>query len=200
MDAGALVRRAMAILFRPTAAWEGVAAETTTTREVLLGYVAPLAAIPAVCGAIGGVLFGFTIADVGLKAGPVAVALEAIAGFGLTLAGVWLAGHALAALGRMFGGAAEFPQGLRLAAHSGTALWLAGLFYLMPGLQIPAVLLAALWSLYLLYRGIPVLLGVPEDRLLTCFATALLTVAFIAIVRGILVAKAAELGGPLSLA
>lgn len=200
MDAKALARRAMAILFRPTAAWEAVAGETTSPRDVLLGYVAPLAAIPAVCGAAGGVLFGFTIADVGLKAGPIAVILEAVAGFALTLVGVWLAGHALAALGRMFGGAADFQKGLRLAAYSGTALWMAGLFYLLPGLQIPAVLLAALWSLYLLYRGIPGVLGVPEDRLLTCFATALLIVLFIAIVRGFLVAKAAELGGPLSLA
>lgn len=200
MDAKALARRAMAVLFRPTTAWEAIAVEATSVREVLLGYVAPLAAIPSVCGAIGGVLFGFTIADVGLKAGPIAVILEAIAGFVLTLVAVWLAGHALARLAGLFGGAADFPKGLRLAAYSGTALWIAGLFYLLPGLQIPAVLLAALWSLYLLYRGMPALLGVPEDRLLTCFATGLLIVAFIAIMRGFLVAKAAELGGPLSLA
>ena len=200
MDAKALARRATAVLFRPAAAWDAAAAETTTPREILLGYVAPLAAIPAVCGAVGGFLFGFSIADVGLKAGPVAVLLEAVAGFVLTLLGVWLTGHALARLALMFGGAADFPKGLRLAAYSGTAVWLAGLFYLLPGLQIPAVLLAVLWSLYLLYRGIPAMLGVPEDRVLTCFATALLVVLFIAILRGVLVAKAAELGGPLSLA
>jgi hypothetical protein len=199
MDAGALVRRAMAILLRPTATWEAVANETTSPREVLLGYVAPLAAIPAVCGAIGGALFGFSIANVGLKAGPLAVILEAIAGFVLTLAGVWLAGHLLGRLAGMFGGQADFARGLRLAAHAGTPLWLAGVFYLLPGLQIPAVLLAVLWSLYLLYRGVPGLLAVPEERLLTCFATALVAVLLIAIVRGMLVAKAAELGGPLSL-
>lgn len=201
MNAKAVARWAVAILLRPTAAWEAAAAEETASpREILQSYVAPLAAIPAVCGAIGGALFGFSIADVGLRAGPVSVLLEAVVGFAMTLAAVWLAGHALAGLGRMFGGQTNFPKGLRLAAYSGTAVWLAGAFYLLPGLQIPAVLLGALWSLWLLYRGMPEMLGVPEDRLLTCFAASLITVGMIAILRGFLVAKAAELGGPLSLA
>jgi hypothetical protein len=199
MDAMALARRAVAVLCRPAATWEAVAGETTTPREVLLGYVAPLAAIPAVCGVIGGSLFGFSIADVGLRPGPVALILEGVAGYALTLVGVWLAGHGLAKLAGLFGGAADGGRGVRLAAYSGTALWLAGLFYLLPGLQIPAVLLGALWSLYLLYRGMPAVLGVPEDRLLTCFATALILVGFIVVLRGLVVAKAAELGGPLSL-
>jgi hypothetical protein len=200
MDWVALARRAMAVLFRPTAAWDAAAAETTSAREVLLGYVAPLAAIPAVCGAIGGTLFGFSFADVGLRPRPLVVILEAAAGFVLTMAGVWLAGQALARLAGLFGGKVDPLQGLRLVAYSGTAVWLAGLFYLLPGLQIPAVLLGVLWSFFLLYRGLPALLDVPEDRLLTCFAASLITVGMIAILRGFLVAKAAELGGPLSLA
>lgn len=200
MDAMALARRASAVLFRPSAAWDAIAAEPMTPRELLLGYVAPLAAVPAVCGAIGGTLFGFSIADVGLRPGPVAVILEAVAGFILTLAGVWLAGQALARVAGWFGGVNDPVRGLKVAAYSGTALWLAGLFYLLPGLQIPAVLLGALWSLFLLYRGMSALQEVPEERLLTCFATGLITVGLIAVLRGFLVAKAAELGGPLSLA
>lgn len=199
MDAMALARRATAVLFRPTAAWEMAAAETTSVRELMLGYVGPLAAIPAVCGGVSKLL-GFSIADVGLRSDPLTVVIEAIAGFAMMLVVVWLAGQMVGRLASLFGGVADGARGVRLVAYSGTAFWLAGLLYLVPGLEMPAALLGLLWSLYLFHRGLPVLLAVPEDRVLTCFAACLLLLGVVAVVWGIVVAMAANLGGPLLVA
>jgi len=55
----ALVDRVKNILLTPKTEWPVIAAETTSTADLLKGYVAPLAAIPAICGFIGGSLIGY---------------------------------------------------------------------------------------------------------------------------------------------
>lgn len=199
MDARALASRAVAVLFRPAAAWEMAAAETTSVRQLLLGYVAPLAAIPAVCGGVSKLL-GFSIADVGLRSDPLTVVIEAVVGLAMMVVVVWLAGQIVGRLAGLFGGVTDGARGVRLVAYAGTAFWLAGLLYLVPGLEMPAALLGLLWSLYLFYGGLSVLLAVPEDRVLTCFAASLLLLGLVAVLWGIVVAMAANLGGPLLVA
>ena len=63
---------------------------------------------------------------------------------------------------------------MKLAAYSPTAMWLAGVFALVPTLGIFALL--GLYSLYIPYKGAPVVAGVPEDRALV-FTPALLACA-----------------------
>jgi len=44
-----------------------------------------------------------------------------------------------------------------------TAAWIAGIFYLLPALSMLA-LIGALYSLYLFYVGLPILMKAPEDK------------------------------------
>jgi hypothetical protein len=67
-----------------------------------------------------------------------------------------------------------------------------------PSLGIPVGILAGLYSLYSLYLGLPKMMGIPEERRLTAFAAVLIAILLLAVGRGMITAKAAELGGPLS--
>lgn len=192
--------RAARILLRPSRAWDEVAPEPTGVGELYRRYVIPLAAIPAVCGALGALVFGFNVASVGVRPSFSGTIFEAAAGFGLTLIAVYLVALVIDLLAPAFGGVGDRRQAFKLAAYSGTAAWAAGVFHLYPSLAIPAGALGGLYSLYTLHLGLPKLMQAPEPRRLTYFAVVLATILVLALGRAFLTGKAAELGGPLSLA
>ncbi|MCR5880284.1 Yip1 family protein [Phenylobacterium sp. J367] len=194
---GRLLARALAMVLRPSQTWDRIATETTPPSDLFRGYVAPLAAIPAVCGLLGMMLFGYSIAGIGFQQSLPAAVIEAAVDFTLTLAAVFLMAIAIDLLARPFGGARDAGQALKLAAYSGTAMWLAGIFSLYPSFGLVIGALAALYSLYTLYLGLPKLMRAPPESALTYFASVLVALIAIVILKGVLVAKASELGGPL---
>ncbi|HTE18449.1 MAG TPA: YIP1 family protein, partial [Armatimonadota bacterium] len=94
----------------------------------------------------------------------------------LGLAGVWVFGKIVQALAPQFGGTGEEVPAMKLAAYSPTAMWLAGVFALVPPLAILSLL--GLYSLYILYKGVPVVTRVPEDRALV-FTLTLIVCAIV---------------------
>jgi hypothetical protein len=160
-----LIARTSSILLNPRSAWAEIAANDDAPRQVLLGHVAPLALLSALAGFVGYSLigtgaFGVTV-RVPVLAGLVQVALGVV--FALLMVGVlaWLAQW----LAPRFGGEASLTQAVKLAGYSATAGLLGGLFQIIPWLAVLG-LLAALYSLYLLYTGLPVLMkNRPEDTL-----------------------------------
>lgn len=199
MDWGRLAARAGAMIVRPGRTWDEIAPEPGETPDILLRYVAPLAAIPAVCGALGALVFGISFADVGLRPSFLSVLLEALAGYGLTFLFVWLSAWWVAVLAPAFGGLRDQEQALKLVAYSGTAAWVAGIAHLYPNLALPVGLLAGLYSGWTLYLGLPKLMRSDPERTLTYFAAVLLGVLVLGVLQAVTVAKAAELGGPLAM-
>jgi hypothetical protein len=82
--------------------------------------------------------------------------------FVLSLVAVYVIGLIIDALAPTFGGTRNPIQALKVAAYSSTASWLAGVFALLPGLRVLQIL--GLYSLYLLYLGLPVLMKAPQDK------------------------------------
>lgn len=69
-------------------------------------------------------------------------------------------------------------QALKVAAYSSTAAWLAGIFILIPALGFLQIL--GLYSLYLLYLGLPRLMKTPEDKALV-YTAIVIVAAFVII-------------------
>ena len=67
------------------------------------------------------------------------------------------------ALAPTFGGRKNFLAAFKLVAYSCTAAFVGGIFNLIPSLAVLG-LLAAIYSIYLLYLGLPVLMGNPDDK------------------------------------
>jgi hypothetical protein len=61
---------------------------------------------------------------------------------------VWVFGKIVQALAPRFGGAGEEMPAMKLAAYSPTAMWLAGVFALVPPLAILTVLRCSHWPLW----------------------------------------------------
>ncbi|WP_149536906.1 YIP1 family protein [Siccirubricoccus phaeus] len=175
-----IVARAKGLIMRPAEEWAAIAAEPADTKSLFLNYAVPLAAIPAVAGFIGSLLFarmlGGMMAGMGVHVGPFALLLNAVAGYMLGLAGVWVWGKIIEAVAPRFGGRGDEISAMKLAVYSPTALWLAGIFTLLPPLAVLGLL--GLYSLYIFWKGVPVVLGVPEEKRLV-FTLAVIVIGFV---------------------
>jgi len=200
-SAGAnLVARASAILMRPHETWDLIDAETTQIPDLYKTYVAPLAAIPAVCGAIGLLgLGGIHIFGVHLRPSFTGVISEMVVSYVLTLVGVYILALVIDELAPQFGAARGRTQAFKLAAYSGTAWWVAGIFRLLPGIGGVFMLLGGLYTLYLMYLGLPKLMKVDDDRTTPYLAVSLVVTLLLTFLIGALSSCFTNVGGPLSI-
>jgi hypothetical protein len=189
--------RALRMLVAPRRTWEAIAAEPADRRGLLRRYVAPLALIPAICGIVGPLKFGFNIANVGVVMSPVGLVLGAVAGYVLTFVALLAAAVLVDWVGGAFGGTRDRARALELVAYAATASWIGGVAELYPSLGLAVGILAAVYCLYSLYLGVTPMLGVPDERRLYAFAVILAIVAGLWAARGFMAMRAAELGGPL---
>nr|QQZ49057.1 YIP1 family protein [Phenylobacterium glaciei] len=153
-----LTARVRAILLEPKATWETIDQEPASLKGLYLTYVMPLAAIGPVAGFIGAVVFGNPKDGVAFHP-PVLNALgAAVTAYLATLIGVMVLAVVINAFAPPFGATRNQVQAVKVAAYSGTAAWVAGIFLIFPPLA-PLAFLAGIYSLYLLYLGLPRLMA-----------------------------------------
>jgi hypothetical protein len=157
------VERVKRILLSPRTEWEVIDAEPTTLATLYTGYVMPLAAIGPIAQVIGYSAFGITVPFMGTYRVPIGSAItSAVVGYILTLVGTYVLALIIDGLAPTFNGQRNQIQALKVAAYSSTASWVAGIFALIPGLRLLTIL--GLYSLYLLYLGLPVLMKAPREK------------------------------------
>lgn len=162
----AIVDRVKNICLNPTTEWPLIAAESGSAGSLISGYVAPLAAIGAVAGLIGGSIIGRTIPFVGSYRVPIVAGVSlAVFTFVMAIVGVVILGLIINALAPSFGGEKNSTQALKVAVYSYTPAWVAAVLQIFPLLGMLG-LLAGLYGLYLLYLGLPRLMKSPEDKAL----------------------------------
>ncbi len=168
--------RAYGLLREPQKEWEQIRAEQTTAPHLLLGYVAPLAAIPPVCGLIGALMFDRIVV------GPIGNAIiSVIVTWVVSVALVFLLGLLINTLADQFDADRNDINAQKIAAYSITPAFLSGLFSLWPPLWwISLFALAAM--VYIMYRGLPILMKAPEDRALSYAASVTIAAAVAGIV------------------
>jgi Yip1 domain len=160
----AIVDRIKNICLTPGTEWPVIAEEATSAGSLITGYVAPLAAIGAVAGFIGGSVIGATLPFAGTYRVPLVAGLVmAVFTFVMAIVGVFVLSMIINALAPSFGGEKSSAQAMKVAVYSYTPAWVAGALHILPPLAILA-LLAALYGLYLLYLGLPRLMKCPPDK------------------------------------
>lgn len=185
----ALVDRVKNILLTPKSEWAVIDGETTTTGNLMKGYVAPLAAIPAVCGLIGTTLFmgmfGMRMMGFGL--------VSAIVGYIMSFVAVFIVALIIDALAPTFGGTKNPMKAMQVAAYSFTAAWVAGVFHLIPLVGVIGSLLG-LYSFYLMFVGLPILMKSPEDKAIGYVAVVFVITIVVYLVIGAITASVAMVG------
>jgi hypothetical protein len=159
-----LIQRVKNILLSPRTEWPVIAAEPRTARDIYLGYVAILAAIPVIASIIGSTVFGISMPLVGTVRMPIVGAVVGgVLHYLLSFLAVFIVALIVDALAPTFGGQKDSVRALKVTAYSFTASWVAGIVTIIPLLGILAFI-ASLYGLYLLYLGLPVLMRCPEDK------------------------------------
>jgi hypothetical protein len=157
-----LIERAKGMVLAPAQTWPVVAAEPATPAQIYKDWLLVLAAIPAVCSFVGLSLIGlgaFGLRD-SLPVGLVGMVLRYL----VTLLTVFVMALVVDALAPGFGGTRDRVAALKLIAYGSTASFVAGVFALLPLLGSLVMLAAAVYSLYVIYLGLPVLMKCPQDK------------------------------------
>jgi hypothetical protein len=172
-----LVGHVTGVMLAPKRAWRVIAEEAATITSLYRDHVVPLALIPAIAGFVGHVLVGQSAHGLTWRM-PVPAALGiAVVHYLLALAQVWLLALTIDGFAPHFDGKRGALPAMKLAAYASTPLWLGGLLLLMPAFA-PLVGLVGLYGLWLLYRGLPVLMRAPPERALG-YAAAIGAVALL---------------------
>jgi hypothetical protein len=180
-----LTHRAKAIITRPKEEWPVIEAEPRTTRELFTGYAMILAAIAPLCQLIGGQLFGWGAMGISFRPSLVGALVQAVVSYGLSLVGLFVLALIVNALAPTFDSVASKNNAMKLAIYASTAAWLAGIVFLIPSLGFLAVV--GLYSLYLLFTGLPVLMKTPEPKVVPYFIAILVAGLLLFLVVGAIV-------------
>lgn len=181
-----LIERVKGILMSPAAEWDKIDAEPDTIGNIYSRYVFLLAAIPAVAGFIGSTMFGISALGFTYRPSIGSAATTAILQYAAALVGVYVLALIIDALAPTFEATANRIQAFKVAAYSATASWVAGIFNLIPALGIIGMLLG-LYSLYLLYLGIPKLMRAPEGKAVGYVIAVVVAVIVMAFVVSLLI-------------
>lgn len=158
----ALVDRARAMIVSPAREWPVVAIESTPIRTLFTSYIIPLAAIPAICGLIGGIV----LSAIFLHNGLIGAIVGAIIQFVFAILGVAIIGLVAEALAPSFDGTKDRVQAFKWIGYAYTAAWVAGIALLVPVLGSLVALVGGLYSLYVLYLGAQPMMNVPQSKAL----------------------------------
>jgi hypothetical protein len=182
-----LVQRVKQILLSPRTEWPVIDAEVTTPAELYKSYIVPLAAIGPIAQIIGYSVFGITVPYMGTYRVPIGSAITSgLIGFVLTLAGTYVLALIIDGLAPTFSGQRSPLQALKVAAYSSTASWVAAIFTLIPGFRLLTIL--GLYSVYLLYLGLPILMKSPSDKAMGYTAVVILAAIVLFMIIGVIAA------------
>lgn len=188
-----IIARVKEILFTPKQTWPVIETEETSTAALYTQYIMILAAIQAVAGFIGMSLFGVSGFGVTVRVPLMTGLIQMVLGYGLALAMVYVVALIADALAPSFGGQKKPMNALKLVAYSGTAAMVGGIFALIPALGV-LTLIAALYSLYLLYLGVPTLMKVPQEKAVPYTVVLVVCAIVVGVIAGTILG--AVRGGP----
>ncbi len=180
-----LKERVRNILLKPKHEWEVIAGEDTGIGALYRGYIVPLAAIGPVA-----LLLRFSFMGAGTSGGGSFQSSSlpglgpAVLAFALNMAAVFVVALLVDVLAPVFGGRKNPVQALKVAAYASTPGWIASVFVLIPILTVLA-LAAGLYGLYLLYLGLPPVMGAPRERALSYTIAVVIAVVLVYIAIGL---------------
>ena len=168
----------------PQQEWKNIREERCTIGKCMCSHVLFLSAIPAIAGYIGVTQVGWSYGAGEVHKLTTQSALQiAILTYVVMLVAVFSLGKAIHWMGKTYGSKQPLPASIALAAYTATPLWLAGFMFLYPllWLNMLVAMPALAYTVYLLYSGVPVMMGVSKERGFL-FSSAVLAVGLVMLV------------------
>ena len=180
------LRRIVYLIFRPTAEWDRIAAETTSVDLLLRRYILPLSLLAPVATVIGMKTFdrdwdplhGYLVpAEQIFAAGATT--------FFATVGSIFLLAAIFALLAPMFGAPRDYLAALKVSAYGAIPVMLAGATLLLPAMAIVGVI-GLCHTLFLYWVGVRRVLRVTEGSQTEFVGVAMLLLAAASTVMGAL--------------
>lgn len=160
-----IIERAKKIIISPKDEWVTIDQEDTSVTDLIIKYLIPLALIPTIASFIGfGIFFKFNSFSLGLK--------YAVINLITYIGGSLLTAYIIDALAPSFASVKDFRKACQLVVYSYTPVMLAGIVLIFPSLSV-LVLIAGLYSLYLLFIGLKPIMKTPDDKVAVYFIVSL---------------------------
>src|SRR3546814_1978813 len=164
MDTAKRVEPVKSILLSPKSEGPVIAAEPATIKGLYTGYFMILAAIPAVFGFIKGSLIGHSLFGVTVTTSILSGLVAMVFSYVLSLVMLYVVALIINALAPTFGGQKDQLQAVKVIGYAWTAAWVAGIATIVPWLGWLVVLAGGIYSIYLLYLGLPHTMKCPPEK------------------------------------
>lgn len=190
-----LVDRVKNILLKPKDEWGVIEGETSSTADLLGGYVAPLAGVAALCGFIGSSIVGTSMPFVGTYRTPIFWGMGiAVLTLAMSFVSVFIVSFIIDALAPTFGGQKNGAQAMKVAVYAYTPGWVAGVLNIIPLLGILGII-AGLYGIYLLYLGLPRLMKNPEEKSIGYTAVVVICTIVVSVILSAVVGAVSMMAG-----
>lgn len=177
------IERAKAILLTPDVAWRAIMRDRDRPSDLLMGYVACLAALPAIVNFIGMTVIGYALPGGAVARVDIFAAIMiALFDYAASFAVIALLAVAVNLAAPFFGAARDLDAAFKLVTYAYTPVWLAGIFLLVPGLHFLIVL--GFYGLFLLFKGLPILMRMSEGQAFAFAGAITIGAALIVLVVG----------------
>jgi hypothetical protein len=168
MDFDFIIKRVLGLLKTPNEEWEKIKEEKTDFVGLFKKYAIVLAAIPAVFSFLGWIIIGKSFGYITIRMPFGKAIVYLVFYYVLALAGAFLLGLFIDIVSEYFNTPRDIHAALKIAVYSSTALWIAGVFSIIP-VMAPIGVLAGLYSFYPLFVGIRVIKAPDKDKEISFF-------------------------------
>jgi uncharacterized membrane protein len=154
------------VLLRPQAAFAEVAADPPSASRVFFGFALWLGLLPPLFAYAGTLRFGWLLGVAPIVVTPLTMAAISLAYFLLLLFGFLTTAWVARWMARTYDADTTPGRHFALVAMVGAPLTVGSIVHLYPHAFINVLVLVPIliWSMYLLYRGVPIVLGTDPER------------------------------------
>lgn len=145
--------------------------QTIEQRHESLSYslihILVVSLIPALCGYYAAAHIGWSIGTgSSVRLTQESAVLLSVAMYGALVFGVFALAYLIQWMAKTFDSSPTYTQALELAAYTSTPILMVGIAALFPVLWfvVLAGLAALVYSIYLLYSGVPIMMNIPEEE------------------------------------
>ena len=180
-----MIQHTLGLLVKPNEQWRTVADLPEKSLNTLILYPCILAILPAVAWYYGTSRVGWTVGDSEdvIKLTVASARQISILFYLAMIACVAVIGYFIHWMADTYGADSTFAKGVVIAGLTATPLFISGLvgFYPLLWLDLLIGVAAVSWAVYLLYLGIPIVMGIPEERGFL-FSSAVMAIAMVILI------------------
>ncbi|MEH6581948.1 MAG: Yip1 family protein [Halioglobus sp.] len=180
-----MIQHTFGLLVKPSAQWRSIADLPEKSFNTLVLYPCIFAILPAIAWYYGTSQVGWTVGEHGdpIKLTVASARQISILFYFGMLGCIAAIGYFIHWMSATYGANSSFAKGIVIAGLTATPLFITGMVGFHPVLWVDLLIgvVAVSWSIYLLYLGIPIVMGIPEERGFL-FSSAVLAIAMVMLI------------------